>query len=176
MNDTTASTAIEALRAALAEKPDGVLESLAVTHGVPLRRVLDCLPEGMCTWIAGEYFIEVLRDIGGWGDINFVVHTKDCVVEVEGPMPGGTPAHGFYNLKAGHALHGHLRHGNCVAIAFVRRPFMGMATLSVQFYNADGEAMFKIFVGRDKSRQLKADQVERFAQLEARYATASAAA
>lgn len=173
MNEIIASPKLEAVRAALAAKSDGVLESLAATHAVPLQRVIECLPEGMCRWITGEHFIDVLRDISAWGDINFVVHTKDCVVEVEGPMPGGTPAHGFYNLKAGSPLHGHLRHGNCHAIAFVRRPFMGMATLSVQFFNADGDAMFKIFVGRDKSRQLKADQVERFAQLESHFAVAT---
>ncbi len=53
---------------------------------------------------------------------------------------------------------------------FLRRPFMGTDTLSVQFFNADGEAMFKIFVGRDENRRLKADQVERFARLETRFA------
>ena len=42
---------------------------------------------------------------------------------------------------------------------------MGMDTVSAQFFNADGDAMFKIFVGRDESRRLKADQVERFARL-----------
>jgi putative heme iron utilization protein len=43
----------------------------------------------------------------------------------------------------------------------------------VQFLNGDGEAMFKIFVGRDAERRLKADQVERFAQLERRFASVS---
>ena len=47
---------------------------------------------------------------------------------------------------------------------------MGMDTLSVQFFNANGEAMFKIFVGRDENRRLKADQVERFARLKVRFA------
>ena len=50
---------------------------------------------------------------------------------------------------------------------------MGADTLSVQFFNAEGEAMFKIFVGRDASRKLKADQIERFAALEARFAAAA---
>jgi putative heme iron utilization protein len=50
---------------------------------------------------------------------------------------------------------------------------MGMDTLSIQFFNVDGEAMFKIFVGRDEKRQLKADQVERFAALEAKFAAAA---
>lgn len=50
---------------------------------------------------------------------------------------------------------------------------MGMDTLSAQFFNADGEAMFKIFVGRDENRRLKADQVERFGMLEAKFAAAA---
>jgi putative heme iron utilization protein len=33
--------------------------------------------------------------------------------------------------------------------------------------------MFKIFVGRDENRQLKADQIERFAALEAKFLAAS---
>lgn len=175
MNDTISVPTLDRVREALAARADGVLESLASTQGLPLQRVVECLPDGMCRWIAGEHFIDVLRDIATWGDINFVVHTKDCVVEFEGPMPSGTPAHGFYNLKGGTGLSGHLRHGNCRAIAFVRRPFMGMDTLSVQFFNADGDAMFKIFVGRDGGRRLKADQVQRFAQLEARFAATTEA-
>jgi putative heme iron utilization protein len=47
---------------------------------------------------------------------------------------------------------------------------MGIDTMSVQFFNAEGEAMFKIFVGRDESRRLNADQVERFARLETKLA------
>lgn len=42
-------------------------------------------------------------------------------------------------------------------------------TMSVQFFNADGEAMFRIFVGRDKDRRLKADQVPPFGALEGRF-------
>ena len=39
---------------------------------------------------------------------------------------------------------------------------MGMETMSVQFFNAHGETIFKIYVGRDAQKKLKADQVERF--------------
>ena len=37
---------LEAIRAALKEQPDGVLDDVARGHGVPLRVVLDLLPEG----------------------------------------------------------------------------------------------------------------------------------
>ena len=46
---------------------------------------------------------------------------------------------------------------------------MGLSTISVQFFNADGEAMFSIFVGRDKDRHFKAGQVARFGALEGRF-------
>lgn len=40
-----------------------------------------------------------------------------------------------------------------------------METMSVQFFNAHGETIFKIYVGRDAQKKLKADQVERFDRL-----------
>jgi putative heme utilization carrier protein HutX len=169
MTDTTASAVLTRVRQELAAKPDGVLEAIASAYGLALQRVVECLPAGMGKRIAGTHFIDVMQDISAWGDITFIVHTKDAIVEFEGPLPGGSAGHGFYNLKGGNGLSGHLRAGNCHAIVFLRRPFMGVATMSVQFFNADGDAMFKIFVGRDKDRKLKADQVERFTLLEAKF-------
>lgn len=173
MNETVALSVLDSVRQELAAKPDGVLEAVASTHGLPLQRVVECLPADWWKRISGEHFIDVMQDIAGWGDITFIVHTKDAIVEFEGRLPGGAPGHGFYNLKGGDGLSGHLRAANCRAIVFLRRPFMGMDTLSAQFFNADGEAMFKIFVGRDENRRLKADQVERFGMLEAKFAAAA---
>ncbi len=173
MNKTIAVSDLDRVRQALAEKPDGVLEAVASAHGVTLQSVVECLPAEKWKRISGAHFIDVMQDIAGWGDITFILHSKDAIVEFEGPLPGGTSGHGFYNLKGGNGLSGHLRATNCRAIVFLRRPFMGMETLSVQFFNADGEAMFKIFVGRDENRRLKADQVKRFAALEARFAAAA---
>lgn len=47
--------------------------------------------------------------------------------------------------------------------------------MSVQFFNANGEAMFKIFVGLDKDRKLKADQVAPFGALEGRFVSSGEA-
>lgn len=171
MNDMPDTSALTRVRAELAEKPDGVLEAVASAHGLSLQRVVECLPAGMGKSISGTHFIDVMQDIAKWGDITFIVHTKDAIVEYEGPLPNGSAGHGFYNLKGGHGLSGHLRATNCHAIVFLRRPFMAVETMSIQFFNADGEAMFKIFVGRDKDRKLKADQVECFTALESRFAS-----
>ncbi|MNL82287.1 ChuX-like family protein [compost metagenome] len=47
---------------------------------------------------------------------------------------------------------------------------MGMETRSIQFFNAEGETIFKIYVGRDRERKLKAVQVERFERLAIQFA------
>ena len=55
------------------------------------------------------------------------------------------------------------------SIAFVARGAKRIS-MSVQFFNAAGDAMFKIFVGRDEKRELKPEQVQKFEALRARYA------
>jgi putative heme utilization carrier protein HutX len=158
----------EVIRAAIAAKPDGILEMVAEQHAVPLQTVVDCLPGEAAVRVDGAKFVEVLGDIAEWGDITFICHSKDAVIEVSGPLPIGKMGHGMYNLQGGKTgLSGHLRPERCAAIYFVSRPFMGVETRSVQFFNAAGEAMFKIYVGRDEQRQLRADQVERFERLRA---------
>ena len=165
MTTTTETSATDALRRELAEKPDGVLEAAAARHGVSLLDATRCLPEALWAATAGAHFVEAIEDIASWGDVIIIIHTRDAIFEVEGPMPKGTLGQGFYNLKGGQALSGHLRPERCTDIVFLSRPFMGTPTRSVQFFNAAGEAIFKIFVGRDAARQLKPDQMERFEQL-----------
>jgi heme iron utilization protein len=58
-----------------------------------------------------------------------------------------------------------LRHERCAGIAFIERPFMGRTSCLLVFLNADGGIMFKVFVGRDESGELKADQLEKFRAL-----------
>ena len=63
----------------------------------------------------------------------------------------------------------------CAAIAFVERPFMGKSSAFIAFVNVDGGIMFKVFVGRDEARALRADQLERFRALAEKIAPAKAA-
>jgi len=49
--------------------------------------------------------------------------------------------------------------------AFVERKFMAMDTASIIFLNVLGQAMFKIFVGRDNCRQLLTKQLTSYRQL-----------
>ncbi len=170
MSDLDHAEAIMKIKQAIAEKPDGVLETLAAQHGVSFQAVLECVPDGV-TRIDGRHFIDVLSDIANWGDIMFICHSKDAIIEFSGPLPKGEMGHGMYNLHGGPGgLSGHLRPENCTAIFFVSRLFMGMETKSIQFFNAEGETIFKIYVGRDRERKLKAVQVERFERLATQFA------
>lgn len=45
----------------------------------------------------------------------------------------------------------------------------GKRSCSVQFVNEEGAVMFKIFVGRNEDRSLKADQLARFEALRERF-------
>ncbi|WP_372399652.1 heme utilization cystosolic carrier protein HutX [Azospirillum sp. HJ39] len=166
---------LDALRGRLLADPGGVLEAVAAQTGFSLHRVVDCLPAEMRDFAPGTAAEAAMTDIAGWGTVTVLVHSADLVLECKGPLPLGQFGRGFYNLAGGSPIGGHIRLDRCTAVGFVRRPFMGSGdSCAVIFFNGDGEAMFKIFVGRDEKRQLLTDQVERFTELRARLRTPGA--
>ena len=163
------------LRSCLAADPSGVLEAAAVEAGESLRTIVACLPASLHTFASGECAEEIMSDIAEWGEITFLVHTADIILECKGHLPHGSFARGFYNLASNSGpIGGHLRLDRCASVAFVRRPFMGASdSCAVIFFNNDGEAMFKVFVGRDEQHHLRADQVARFTSLRGRLGRAA---
>jgi heme iron utilization protein len=153
------------IRQELETKPDGILETIAAAHGVPLQTVLDQLPPGLAVQVDGSLFETAWSDMTGWGEITFIVHTRDGVFESKGRLPPGSPGGGYFNVHGDSPISGHLKADRCRSVYFVDRPFFGKRSCSVQFINGDGEAMFKIFVGRNEDRSLRADQVARFEAL-----------
>lgn len=170
MNETSPA-ATATLADLLAENPDGVLERIAVEHGVSTRDVVAALPAEHHTLVAGERFDDVMADLQTWGEVLFIVHTPDIVLECAGTIPPGTVGRGYYNMHGDSPIGGHIKFENCTSIAFVSRPFMGRPSCSVQFFNGAGEAIFKVFVRRDKERNLLPEQVQRFHALRDRLAS-----
>ena len=157
------------LKAYMADNPGAVIEDVARERKVTPRAVLEVLPEGMVRIGPGE-FAAAMQDIAEWGEVTLIVHTDDAIFEFTGAVPAGEIGRGYFNLMQPKGLHGHLRHERCAAVAFVERPFMGKTSAFVAFVNADGGIMFKVFVGRDEARALRADQLVRFRQLADRIA------
>ncbi len=153
------------VKEALAAKPDGVLEMIAVQCGVPLASVFDELPEGAARRVPGDRFETLWQDLTQWGDVLFIVHTRDIVLECKGPLPGGTSAQGYFNIHGDSPIGGHIKADRCAAIYFIDRLFHGRRSCSLQFINGEGEAMFKVFVPRDDKRELVADPLAKFEAL-----------
>jgi heme iron utilization protein len=151
----------------LAQNPDGVLERIAVEHGVSTVDVVAALPTEYRTIVSGTLFQDVMTDLEAWGEVLFIVHTPDIVLECAGSIPPGSAGGGYYNLHGDSPIGGHIQYEACVSIAFVSRPFMGRQSCSIQFFNGMGEAMFKVFVRRDKDRNLLPEQIAKFETLRA---------
>ena len=149
----------------LAEDPGAIVEDVAKAQNATARDVVEALPAQMRKFAPGSAFIDAMRDIAAWGDVTLIVHTDDGIMEFGGPVPAGEVGRGYYNVPGSKGFHGHLRHERCAGIAFVERPFMGRLSASVLFLNTDGGIMYKVFVGRDEKRELKADQLKQFRQL-----------
>lgn len=160
-------TAPGALQSVMRDNPGAVIEDVARQHGVTPRDVIEALPEEMRRVKSGERFADAMQDIAGWGEVTLIVHTDDGIFEFTGTLPRGEIGRGYFNLMQPTGLHGHLRHERCGGIAFVERPFMGKASAFVAFLNRDGGIMFKVFVGRDATRALRADQLAAFRKLAA---------
>lgn len=163
----TSSERRERAVAALAEKPDGVIEQIAAKAEVTPAEVLSVLPEGAAVVVPAQQWERIWTDLSSWGEILMIVHTEDIVLEVEGRLPDGSEGHGWFNIHGDSPIGGHIRKERCVSIAFVDRGFHGRRSCSVWFMNADGKAMLKVFVRRDKERNLLDEQVTRFETLRA---------
>lgn len=162
----------ERARAALAEKPDGVVEAIAAQADVTPAEVLAVLPAGAAVLAPSDRFLPIWQDMAGWGEVLMIVHTEDIVLEVEGALPEGSEGHGWFNIHGDSPIGGHIRKDRCASIAFVDRGFHGRRSCSVWFMNEDGRAMFKIFVRRDAEKALLADQLLRFEALRETMVTA----
>ncbi len=156
------------LKRVMAEDPGLLFERVAGEHDVPVQAVVEALPAEFVRFAPGAAFVEVMTEVAGWGDITFIVHSADGIIEFSGPVPKGEMGRGYFNLMSRTGLHGHLRAERCTGIAFVERPFMNKATASILFFNPEGGTMFKIFVGRDETGAMKAGQLDAFRVIAAR--------
>ena len=154
------------ITAMIDEDPSRNTSMMARELSVPELTVVQCLPENMVSLAGPEHFDAITEEIDKWGELTIIVQTDSVILEVKSALPRGSYAKGFYNIMGHKApAGGHFRVDHLNAIAFVDKPFMGMRTLSIQFYNLAGNSMFKVFIGRDKKRMLLDDQEELYMAL-----------
>ncbi|WP_395755744.1 heme utilization cystosolic carrier protein HutX [Edwardsiella ictaluri] len=157
------------LDAFLSTAPMDTVEEIAQRFALSALDVLRRLPQ--VTLCGGDAFDRVWQTLTGWGDVTTLINNPDLILEFHGPLPGGARRHGFFNLRGEGGLSGHIRAQRCRHIALVERPFMGMETASVWFINPEGQAMLKVFVGRDEKRRLRTEPLMAFRTLAQTLAT-----
>jgi len=136
----------------------GIAEQLGLSEGA----VTFALPEDMVSVTAGKHTEQVLTLLPSWGNVTTIVHSFGSIFEFKNPFPKGKSASGYYNIMGKEGLHGHLRIDLITHIAFVSKPFRSMESHYIGFYDESGNCVFKVYVGRDKKRQLLTEQVSAF--------------
>ncbi len=157
--------------AALAEDIATPVSSLSEQLGISEGAITLALPEDMMTRVSGEHAQIILEQLPTWGKVTTIVHSFGSIFETKANFPKGKVAHGYYNLMGRDGeLHGHLRLDLIEHITFVSKPFRAMESHYIGFFNANGDCVFKVYVGRDKKRQLFPQQVEAFMQMKKEFA------
>jgi len=141
---------LQAVRAAVADDPNVMLDQLAETTGIPEGAVAVMLEPAMCTALPARAFNLVWSAMTQWEKITFITRTAGAIIEVKGRLPQGESGHGFFNIgEPGNPLGGHIRVDAIETICLVSKPFMGLETHSVRFYGKQGALLFAVYVGRN---------------------------
>jgi len=162
----------------LKEDPKIMIFKLAKELSVPEQTVMECLPEEEVRKADVHHFDEAMAMIATWGNVTTILQTESMVLEAKGMIPMGSHGHGYFNLMGGrdYNVGGHIRADLLSAIYFVERPFMGLKSMSVQFFSLSGTPIFKVYLGRDEKRQLLPDQIEHYMGLRDRITSSESCA
>ncbi|MEM9055673.1 MAG: heme utilization cystosolic carrier protein HutX [Pseudomonadota bacterium] len=147
---------------------DGFLERLAKEYGMPTLDLVRHLPEGAAKIVSGDLLVEILKDVAEWGAILFITEGKAIISGTSTEMPQVFHKDGYYHFFGTNGFGGHIKDDGCKNIAFIERHFQNRNSRSIHFYDQDGEPMFKIFVSRELSGDMNAEQVERWRNLRQR--------
>ena len=143
------------VQAAITENPSTMPGMLARKLGISEAATVNAFPETMRTFVDPGTFDTIWEAMTAWEKTTFIVQGKSAIVEVKGRLPKGKYGHGFFNLmEKDHPLGGHLMVEKLGTICFLEKPFFGMESLSVQFFDTDGDAMFAVYAGREKTTLL----------------------
>lgn len=153
------------VKQALAEDPGVNLATFAEEHRLTEGEVTIALPTELVASCVGQHAEAILTQLPEWGNVTTIVHSCGSIFEFKAPFPKGNLDHGYYNIMGKAGLHGHLRLDLIEHITFVSKAFHGMQTHYIGFYTDAGECVFKVYLGRDKKRQLLPEQVKNFHQI-----------
>lgn len=146
------------LRSAIAErikeKKPVMLGILAKEFSVTELEAARALPEDMRRFAAKEHFDAVWQELTTWEGATFIMQHLGTVLEIKGTIPPGSYGHGYFNLASEGGIGGHVKIDDLETMCFLALPFMGLESLSVQFFNTAGDVKFSIYAGRNEKREI----------------------
>jgi putative hemin transport protein len=137
----------EKIRAELRDDPMEMTVQIAKRLGVPEAEVIRELPDGRGVELDVTRWQELFAAFEPLGDVHVIVSNTVTTCEVVGTFGGFSVWGEFFNVQSG-SLDLHIRFGRLASAWAVEKPGHtgGGRTLSVQFYDADGNAALKVFV------------------------------
>ena len=147
----------------------GFLERLSKEYGMTTLELVHKLPAADTTITSGEAMLDVLKDVSEWGDILFITEAREIITGTSTTMPQVFNHDGYFHFFGTNGFGGHIKEDACKHIAFINRSFQKRPSRSIHFYDGAGEPMFKIFVSRELSGEMKEDQITRWEALAARF-------
>jgi putative heme iron utilization protein len=158
------------VRSALAENPGGMTLQLARRLEVPEAEVIRQMPEGRSVELAIERWEELFTAFAELGRVHVIVSNGSVTCETVGEFGGFSKWGEFFNVQS-KTLDMHIRWEQLGSVFAVEKPshMDGGKTLSVQFFDRQGDSALKVFVnfGGKPTAQLE----EQFAALRERFRT-----
>ena len=113
-----------------------------------------------------SHVLPLLQSLPSWGNLVTIVFSGGSVFEFKGPFPPGEMGEGYYNLEGPvPGLHGHLNVSRLASVRFQDKPHRGRASYAFVFEDEAGQAVFKVFLGRDDKGEIFSEQLARFEQI-----------
>jgi putative hemin transport protein len=137
----------ERIRNAVQQNPRKMTLQLARDLGVAEVEVIRAFPRDRVTELEISQWEDLLRTLEPLGSLRVLVSNGAATIEVEGQFGDFSTTGEFFNVQST-SLDMHIRWRELAAVFAVEKPghMDGAATRSIQFFDLQGAAAFKIFL------------------------------
>lgn len=117
--------------------------------------------------LSGNHAQQLLETLATWSNTTTIILHGGCVFEFKGQFPAGEFHDGYYNLKSGgKGFEGHIKLELIDSIHFQDKLHRGKQSHAFVFKNSNGDAIFKVFLGRDEHGDIIAAQLSQYQKIQ----------
>jgi putative heme iron utilization protein len=164
-----AKPSADRIRAAIQAHPERMTSGLARDLGVPEAEILRHFPNDRAVELDLSRWEELIRSLEGLGTVHVIVSSGSVTLEAVGRFGNFSRTGEFLNVQTSD-LDLHIRWRELGSVFAVQKPahFNQVPTYSVQFYDGQGKAAFKVFL--NFGDPATPERIEQFQRLRERFA------